>query len=159
MKAEPTARVALLDSSPLLLWLAGRTEPRIISRFKHLAMFQIDDFELLDKLLQSYLSIATTPHVLTEVSNHAHHLKGSLGVALIQELAEFANKADERFAPSQALSRNEEFQRFGLTDCALSECSRESTVITTDFRLAGYLEARGRYVVNLNHLRQPRLLP
>jgi hypothetical protein len=121
-------------------------------------MFQIDDYELLERFLGSYSSLVTTPHVLTEVSNHAHHLKGPLGEGLLSSLALFARESEEVFASSRILSHREEFIRFGLTDCALSDCSNEVTVITSDFRLAGHLEAKGRYVVNFNHLRQSRLL-
>lgn len=158
MKVESPLRSVLLDSSPLLLWLAGRTDPRIISRFKHLAMFQLDDYELLDRVLQGFRFIVTTPHVLTEVSNHAQHLKGPSGEALIEALAEFASSAPERFTLSSSLGRREEFKRFGLTDCDLWDASSEVTLLTTDFRLAGYLEAEGKRVINLNHLRQSRLL-
>lgn len=157
--AQELGRSALLDSSPLLLWLAGKTDSRIITRFKHLAMFQIDDYELLDRLLRDFSAIGTTPHVLTEVSNHAQHLKGPMGEALFKTFRAFTANAQERFVSSPVLSRREEFERFGLTDCALAEAGDEITVITTDFRLTGHLQAHGKHVINLNHLRQSRLLP
>jgi len=121
-------------------------------------MFQIDDYELLDRFLRDFHAIAMTPHVLTEVSNHAQHLKGSLGEALFESFARFSADSTERFTPASVLSRGDEFKHFGMTDWALAEAADEVTIITTDFRLAGYLQTEGKEVVNLNHLRQLRLL-
>jgi len=151
------SRVAALDSSPLLLWLAGRADPLIIPRFKHLAMFQIDDYELLDRLLLSFESIVTTPHVLTEVSNHAHHLKGSLGESLLNSFSQCSLTTPEIFGSACDSARGEEYLRFGITDCALTALSNDITVITTDFRLSGLLGSQGERVLNFNQYRQARL--
>jgi predicted nucleic acid-binding protein len=150
--------VAVLDTSPLLLWLAGKADSRIIATFKHLNMFQVADYELLDELLGGFTSVVTTPHVLTEVSNHARHLKGSFGLMLLDELQKFSNQTTEIYRESKILSERYEFRTLGITDCALAELSETVTVVTTDFRLAGYLQSQGKQVINFNHRRQTRLL-
>jgi hypothetical protein len=149
-------RVAALDSSPLLLWLAGRTDSLIIARFKHLAMYQLDDCELLDQLVGGFGSLITTPHILTEVSNHARHLKGPLGALMMESFAKFSAECAEHFVAASELSKQSEYRRFGITDCGLASLGSEVTVVTTDFDLAGVLQAQGQPVINFNNFRQAR---
>jgi len=120
-------------------------------------MFQLDDYQLLDRLLERFDKLVTTPHVLTEVSNHAHHLKGPLGVSLLERFAQFSASTLENHRSAVELSRRPEFISLGIADCALTELGTGITVITTDFRLSGILEAKGHPVLNLNKLRQERL--
>ena len=150
-------RICAFDTSPLLLWLAGRTDPLIIARFKHLRMFEPDDYELLDKLAGKFDSIVTTPHVLTEASNHAHHLKGPLGDALLQTFANFAAGTQEHLLSAAGLAKQREFIQLGITDCALTELNPDVTIITTDFHLAAVLSSKSKPVLNFNNLRQSRL--
>jgi hypothetical protein len=120
-------------------------------------MYQLDDYELLDRLVSRFSSLITTPHVLTEVSNHARHLKGPLGLALMDSFARFSSQCEEQFIAASELERQTEYRRFGITDCGLWSLGRDVTVVTTDFDLAGVLEAKGKPVINFNHYRQSRL--
>ena len=156
MKPLISTRIAALDSSPLLLWLAGRADSLIIARFKHLAMYQLDDYEVLDRLVRQFSALVTTPHILTEVSNHARHLKGSLGTTLMNSFTSFSSDCAERFIAAEELSRQTEYRRFGITDSGLMSLGDAVTVITTDFELAGVLRAKGSPVINFNSYREAR---
>ncbi len=119
-------------------------------------MFQKDDFELLDELVLTFHSVVTTPHVLTEVSNHARHMKGPLGESLLKAFAQFSLKTEEHFRAAIGLATRNEFTELGLTDCALADLSSDITVITTDFRLADLRSRSHKPVINFNLYRQAR---
>lgn len=64
----------LVDTNLLLLYVVGVYEPHRIERFKRTSTFTTEDFELLKRLLGHFETVATTPPVLTEVSNFLGHL-------------------------------------------------------------------------------------
>lgn len=151
-------RVAVLDTNILLLYLASKTQPPMWS-WKRVQEFDADDALLLGRLLGQFEALATTPHVLTEVSNFANQLHGLHRQLILQQLSLYASRNLEHYRASVSLTEHPEFIPLGITDCALCDLDPESTVITTDFRLSARLGVTGKSVVNFNHLRQSRLLP
>jgi hypothetical protein len=146
----------LLDTNLLLLYLVGRLAPDYVEKFKPTQNhgFKVADFELLARIVQYFRLIVTTPHVLTEVSNHSVKLKGDRHAALRTIMAAQIESWTEQFEPAVKLCAREDFRRFGLTDSAISATAPgKFLVITVDFALAGYLASIGADVVNFNQLR------
>jgi hypothetical protein len=147
----------LIDTNLLLLLLIGSLDPSLIRREKITANrgFDETDFNQLRDFVGQFQKLVTTPHILTEVSNHADKIKGTNHGKFIQRFMSFIETLDECSETSKVLAKTEPFQRFGLTDTAISHLATENfLVLTVDFPLAGYLQKKGLNVINFNHVRQ-----
>ena len=146
----------LVDTNLLLLLLVGSIDGKHLSEFKPTANrgFTASDYELLCWMLDQFPRILTTPHILTEVSNHAEQLKGKPGQLLVDEITRLSQKADEHYEKSRELVVKDGFRKFGLTDTAIGNLpAGQFLVLTVDFPLSGWLQKRGVDVVNFNQLR------
>jgi len=146
----------LMDTNLLLLLLIGSLGPARIRTEKVTANqgFDEQDYQQLCDFVGHFQKLVATPHILTEVSNHADKIKGNRG-ELLQPFIALIEKLDERSEASEVLARTDAFVRFGLTDAAISHLADESfVVLTTDFPLSGFLRKKGVNVLNFNHVRR-----
>lgn len=147
----------LVDTNLLLLLLIGSLSPALIRKEKITANqgFNEADFNQLRDFSCRFQRWVTTPHILTEVSNHADKVKEPNHGKFIQKFMSLIDKLDECSETSKLLAKTDAFARFGLTDTAISHLANESfLVLTVDFPLAGYLQKKGVTVINFNHVRQ-----
>jgi hypothetical protein len=150
------SRGLLLDTNLLLLFLVGSTSPNLVPGFKILANqgFQIEDFKTLLKLAKSFQRLVTTPHILTEVSNHADKLKGRHRTILFEKIAIAADNFLEESRPSKELCQLDGFPKFGLADTAIAAIAlNQYLVLTIDLALVGHLQAKRAAVINFHSLR------
>ena len=150
-------RSLLIDTNLLLLLLIGSFDPSRIRTCKVTANqgFNETDFNQLRNFVCRFQKLVTTPHILTEVSNHAEKIKGMDKGKFLCQFLSLIEKMDERLNTSRLLAKTEAFVRFGLTDAAISHLANGNfVVLTEDFPLAGYLQKRGVSVVNFNIVRQ-----
>ena len=144
----------LIDSNLLLLLFVGLHDRSRIEKFKWTAQFTLEDFRLLLGFIQRFKEVATTPSILAEVSNLLGQLPDNLRYSFYEHFAEAIKVRHEHYAPSQELSKDRAFPKFGLTDTAiLQAASGIYLVLTDDLRLAQYLQGRNIDVINFNHLR------
>jgi rRNA-processing protein FCF1 len=147
-------RVVLIDSNLLLLLLVGSTDRKQIQRFKRTKKFSPDDFDRLVLLLGRFRRIATTPNVLTEVSNLAGQLHGTFKAQVLAGLGLISQELDERYIETSRVSGEACFTRLGLTDAAISLAASEGTVVLTDdFPLTVELQRLGIPVQNYESIR------
>ena len=147
----------LIDTNLLLLYLIGSVSLELISICKITASlgFTVQDYEVLCSLLTRFKKVVTTPHILTEVSNHSDKLKGDKFYVLCDRIRDFVNGAEEINVKSSVLCSKNEFPRFGLCDMAIGEIAPGNyLILTVDFELAGYLQKRKVDLINFNHVRQ-----
>ena len=145
----------LIDTNVLMLLLVGNVDPTQIPTVKVTANrgFTERDFDLLVSIVVRFSRIITTPHILAEVSNHADKLKRDSQNKL-EAFVSRIESCDERFDPAAQIAKSVAFEKFGLTDGAISELAMKGVlVLTVDFPLYGYLQKKGADVVNFNHLR------
>lgn len=144
----------LIDSNLLLLLFVGLHDRSRIEKYKRTAQFSVEDFKLLLAFIGRFREIVTTPSILTEVSNLLGQLPDMLGYSHLEHFAGRIRILHERYTPSQTLSNDKAFPKFGLTDTAIVQAARENyLVLTDDFRLTQYLAAKNIDVINFNHLR------
>jgi|ERR1035437_4629122 hypothetical protein len=147
----------LVDTNLLLLLLVGSLGPSLIRKQKITANQGFDerDFSQLRDFTCRFQHWVTTPHILTEVSNHADKVKGLDHGEFIRKFLSLIDKLDECSETSKSLTKTDAFARFGLTDTAISHLADKSfLVLTVDFLLAGYLQKKGVDVINFNNVRQ-----
>jgi hypothetical protein len=147
----------LIDTNLLLLLIIGSFDPALIKKNKITANRGFDeaDFNRLLGIIGRFQRLVTTPHILTEVSNHSDKVKGEDHKKFVQQFISLIDKLDERWESSKALSKNDAFVRFGLADTAISRLAEENFfVVTVDLPFAGYLQKKGVNVVNFNNIRQ-----
>jgi len=146
----------LVDANILLLLIIGTVDRNLVQNFRGTQNqgFTPEDYDLLLGILGYFQRLLTTPHILTEVSNHSDKLKGQHAETCRVFLAQLFTKMDERYQPSKELCQSEAFPRFGLTDTAIFNLAPgQCLVLTTDFKLTGVLEKNGVDVLNYNQLR------
>jgi hypothetical protein len=144
----------LLDANLLLLLVLGGARVELIGSFKRLNMFAADDYTLLDAIVSRFAIVATTPNVLTEVSNLADGVGGAYRDDYLAAFAKRITVLDERYVASAAVLTSPAFAKFGLTDAVIAEiASRDLLVMTIDLPLYQYLATMGLDVLNFNHLR------
>ena len=146
----------LIDTNLLILLLVGSCNPSLIGTNKITANqgFDEEDFNSLRDFIGRFQKLVTTPHILTEVSNHTEKIKGVDHPQIISQFAQWIETLEEHSESSKQLAKTEAFARYGLTDSAVSHLANKNLlVLTIDLQLAGYLHKRGVNVINFNHVR------
>ncbi|MGC9222616.1 MAG: hypothetical protein ACP5E2_01750 [Terracidiphilus sp.] len=146
-------KAAILDTNlPLLDW-CYKFDPSPLYSFKRLSIFEAVDVAILSSTLEVFASLATTPHILTEISNLANALPARIKDSWSAFFAGQIQLITERHLPSRAIASDPIAIRFGLTDAALAQLAATHVVFTTDWPLTGLLQKRNLPVINFNHLR------
>lgn len=138
-------RGVLVDANLFLLLVVGLCDPSLIARFKRTAMYGPEEFELLVRYLALFRVKATTPQVLTEVSNLAGAVRDPEREVVFAVMAELVGDLRERSRPSRELVTMPGFGRFGITDTAIAVAARgRYLVLSDDLALCRHLvETRG----------------
>jgi hypothetical protein len=110
----------LLDSNLLLLLTVGSFERSLIARYKRTQMFSGSEYDLLVTIAESYTTLVTTPHILTEVSNLANALPAGLKPDWSRHFAAQMDIFSEVREESRVVARNDLFPEFGLTDASIA---------------------------------------
>lgn len=154
--AKYQSKGVLVDANLLLLFFVGTVDRSLIGRFKRTRGFEVEDFELLSRLLAVFKKRIVTPNVLTEVSNLAGQLEGlhrRRVFATIRDAFDLLS-VSEQYVPSRAATQRMDFLKYGLTDAALlALADKKMLLLTSDGPLAGYCEFHGLDALNFNHLR------
>jgi hypothetical protein len=143
---------AILDSNLLLLQWCASFDRELVSSFKRLNCFQIEDIELLSETLKVFSAVRTTPHVLTEVSNLANQLPSWIKDDWSEHFSRQIQLIPEEWIPAATIAADE-FMWLGLTDAGLATLAQTHVILTLDFPLSNSLESRGLNVINFTHLR------
>lgn len=145
---------ALIDANLLLLYLVGKTDPRIIARFSRTKNYDLDDFGILEKLLDTFFgTLITTPNILTEVSNLVTKLPEVERFVFFDQMKRSVTQLDETYGSSRNAVEDKNFRTFGLTDAIVLQFRQDVLVLTDDLPLYHLLAKRGRDVVNFTHIR------
>jgi hypothetical protein len=145
-------KAAILDSNLLLFEWCVRFDADLVTTFKRLNSFQIEDIDLLAETLKVFSAIRTTPHVLTEVSNLANSLPEWIKEDWSGFFSQQIEAIPEEWIPAAKVAQSE-FLWLGLTDAALASLASTHIILTLDFPLSNSLESRGFDVINFTHLR------
>jgi len=117
-------------------------------------MFSAEDYDTLSAIVGRFGILATTPNILTEVSNFADQITGSHKDAYIGSFVGRLSMLNEHYVPSNKLVGSDVFNLFGLSDAVIAEiATRELLVMTIDLPLYQYLSAMELDVLNFNHIR------
>jgi rRNA-processing protein FCF1 len=145
----------LVDTNILILYAVGRLDPHLIAKHKRTSNFTAEDYRFLKQLLRGFPRLATTPNVLTEVSNLLDQIGGAPRARLQTVLGGLVEVLDERYVPSIDATRAEEFQRLGLADSSILLLARQDfLVLTDDLPLYLALLRRGIDAINFHHVRR-----
>ena len=150
----------LLDANVLLLWIVGSLNSALVGNHRRLSSFDSDDFALVEGLAAQISHHISTPHVLTEVSNHL----GSGPQQMVRDgtaaLDAYIANLDEILISAKIVAANPEFHALGLTDATILHFSgADIRVVSTDFHLCNRLAAKGVDVINPRNFRTPGYAP
>lgn len=145
-------KAAILDSNLLLLSWCASFNPHLVTTFKRLNSFQMEDVELLSETLKMFSEVRTTPHVLTEISNLANSLPWWAKEDWVEHFSQQIEAIPEEWNSAASICKSD-FMWLGLTDAALSALAATYVIVTLDFPLSNSLESQGLNVINFTHLR------
>jgi hypothetical protein len=143
---------AILDSNLLLFSWCSTFNPGLVTSFKRLNTFQIEDIELLSETLKVFSVLRTTPHVLTEVSNLANQLPKWIKQDWSEHFSKQIQVIEEEWLRANTMAGSD-LLWLGLTDATLAELAKTNVILTLDFPLSNSLESLGLKVINFTHLR------
>lgn len=128
----------LIDTNLLLLFVIGSVDNgNFIGASKRLSSFSYDDYQLLVDFIAGLPSFATTPYILTEVSNLIDLNDQAADEAyktlkLVSQLAEIIP-----VLPQEDTS-HANFLSYGLTDVNLLSIALTRQILTNDDRLSSF---------------------
>ena len=143
----------LIDTNLLILLLLGRVDRNQIEKFKRTTKFTINDYLLLERFIEPFDRVATTPNILTEVSNLSGQLNDPLRTRYFRYLIDEIENFVEIYFPSAEVARSEIFIPLGLTDASIRMVAEREKilVLTEDLTLYSRLISSERDAVNFNH--------
>jgi len=145
---------ALIDTNLLLLLFVGSHARDLIQNFKRTRLYSLQDYDIIDQLARFFHPIATTPNILTEVSNLCGQFPDKIHAEVFETFRHQILVLTETYVHSHEASKADDFPSLGLTDSVISIIAeRGLLVITDDFPLSNRLAARSLRVINFNHLR------
>jgi len=146
----------IIDTIPLLLFLTGIYDKKIISKFKRLRKYGYDDksFEILQLFLAYSKTITVTPGVLAEVSNFAEQLKSDRFAGLIRDNIRILEAMGEIYIPKDRILDSDEIFKFGFTDTSIIFAAKNNDcgVLTRDHRLCSYCQKLGIWAYHLDRV-------
>jgi hypothetical protein len=131
----------LIDSNLLLLYILGNTNKQRIPTFKRTQTYTVQDFELLQLLVERFSRVVTTPNVLTEISNLAT-LYGAELKQFRSVLRNATEVIDEFYIESRRAVSDRHFERLGITDAAISMLGQQGAGVR--HRHHGEFQREGR---------------
>ena len=142
---------AIVDANLLLVYVVGRADRRLLNRSFHTQQYE-DDFPLIERIIDHFEAIYTTPNILTEVSNLGAKVGAHKVLDVVAQI--IIHKLNEQYCLSRDACGDPAFQKLGLTDAGLLLLAQKHLVVTADFNLHRMLRHRGLDAINFNHLRQ-----
>ena len=143
-----------IDANLLLLLIVGSVGRDLIAKHRRLRRFTVEDFDRLINLLDRVEQVFVTPNTLTETSNLLGQHANPERSHFFDRLKFIIQESKEVVVASTVASRNNAFERLGLTDAALLEvATAETPLVTVDLDLYLAALAKGQdAAVNFTHL-------
>ncbi len=150
----------VVDSMLLVLYVAGRTNARIIAKHRNLGAYTADDFNQLSDLIADLGGVIwLTPNTLTETSNLLGQHGSPEREQLLETLRGLIAVGREVMVQSNDAAEHPLFPELGLTDAALlGIVSSDRPLLTMDGGLyAAALADNQLCALNFNHFRGDEL--
>lgn len=151
MKTEPllmlknlirTPQKVVIDTIPLLLFLIGGYDTKLISEFKRLKSYHysVKDFKTLQNFLSYSKNVIVTPGVLCEVSNYAEQLANDRFSELINKNINFLKFTTEIHIHKDNILESNQIFKFGFTDTSILFAAKKNNgnILTKDYKLYNY---------------------
>ena len=143
-----------IDANLLVLLIVGSVRRDLIAKHRRLRKFTAEDFDRLINLINRVDRVLVTPNTLTETSNLLEQHREPERSRFFDKLRFIIQESKEVVVASAVASRNNAFERLGLTDAALLEAvTAETPLVTVDLDLYLAALAKGQdTAVNFTHL-------
>ena len=149
-----SSKGVVVDTDLLILYIIGSCSPDYISKFNRTYQYTIEDFQIINNLLQLFKSIIITPQILSELSNLTFK-KVSKFNKYFATVVNLLRDANERYIHKDDMLLISCLPKVGFTDLSIIEAAKNNKllVLTDDFRLTNFLVDAKCDFINLNHIR------
>ena len=147
----------VLDTNLFLLLIVGLADARFIASHDRTRAYELENFELLKKLVSPFDGFVMSQAVLAETSNLMRQYREPGRSKISNVFRELVRDSREVQIKSAAAVDRDEFLWLGLTDCVLLEMQKDELVfLTADANLYRAAYAGGGYAEtwNFNHIRE-----
>lgn len=134
----------LIDTNLLLLYVIGTYDPKGVRSSTKTLSFPPNTFDLVDRVINQFDKVITTPYILAEVSNWLAQFpssdKNKLHPELFDRFAKLIKGFVEIPETSTGIANHSAFCFLGLADTSIVSLGNKYLVLTTDGRLMAYLQ-------------------
>ncbi|MDR3495795.1 MAG: hypothetical protein P4L82_14455 [Ancalomicrobiaceae bacterium] len=149
------ARRLILDSCLLVLFIVGLTDKHRIKAHKNLKAYDVDDFERLERIVNSHKELVINPNVLAETSSLIRQTDENFCSDVTLTLGKLIGHSEEIYIKSDTAICRTEYDWLGLTDAVLLELAVDDThLLTVDVKLYLAAAKAGLEVTNYNHIKE-----
>lgn len=149
----------VIDTNLFILYLIGKYDKTIISKFKRTVEYSSEDFDILKRFVDPFRRVITTPNIITEVTNIVESLNRSEEYRLFKFLHKSLMSLREEYIASLKVTQTTCFEKFGLTDSTIFFLAKNGLLIlTADMPFYHYLVSQKMPAINFNHLRSGKWL-
>ena len=106
----------IIDANLMIYYFIGCYDINLLNSYKKTNVYKIQGFELISELIDSFKTIITTPHILTEISNLSTSLNENIKQEYLENYFEKIKIFDEHYLPATAIGSNVKIKKLGLTD-------------------------------------------
>lgn len=133
-----------VDTNLLVLLVVGNVDCNRIMKHNRTRSYTVKDYKKLCEMLVSVKQILVTPNILTETYHLLRDDKRM--VAMLRSLIQ-SSCIKEIYIDSQAVTKRDEFEKLGLTDCGLLEAATPKTpLLSNDFTLISTARKLNSYI-------------
>lgn len=145
----------ILDTGPLLFFLAGNYNFDSISRTPLTKEYTQEDFLLLQNFIGKFRKIITTPQILAEVSDIAENKLDRGFSDFIKKIIEILLDSEEVHIEKNKILVNEQIGKFGVTDVSIILSSEKNNqfILTKDLDFALLCQSKNLPVLHFDWLR------
>jgi hypothetical protein len=142
-----------IDTNLFILFIVGLIDRNRIADFKRTNQFDTIDFDILLQLVSKIRRRCITSNVATETDNLVRQLPDRYHEQTSIMLKEVFKHSIEIHTQSLGFFGSAHHAKFGLTDAILITHSRDSLILTDDYKLAGMIDYLGGSVLNFSQLK------
>ena len=145
----------ILDTNLFLLFIVGKIDINLIPKVNKLSAYSIEDYYNVLNLIRKADELIVTNSIITETCNHLDKINRKYNNEIFKQSVSIINSMSDRTIKLHQNIVGDTFIIFGFADSEIYNISDNSILILTDdLRFYDYMKNNGRYVFNINHIRQ-----
>lgn len=152
----------IVDTEVLILFFLGKYNPDLVEQNKITNKFQLQDIDLVDKIIGQFKKIIITPHIIAEVSNHSKYaFKSPHTAPFFETMVKLLESTTEKGVEINELCKTDIqlISEYGFTDMAMHHLSHDTgiPILSSDGRFCRPFSSQIP-IINFNYIKSSESL-